>query len=455
MSPTYHMPPMSFRQSIVQWVTSLGNAVGTSFRRTFLTIYLLVMSSEWLSGPYLYTLFRDDYAFSESTVCALYATAYTSAAVSALATGFLADRYGRRKACLAQCLVHSAACLTVVFGGRNLPILFLGRVLAGTALTLLWTVFEGWMVTEWNARGLDECNETGTGNIGGGGGGGLCQMFGIMTTANCMTAIVGGVVGHALVSSFGSKLWPFGLGIVRMILRLLTCARPGWLGGQFESLFKNASYGNPADTLASLYIDIRIWTLTLITCCFEGTIFLVNFFWPGVLQNAHKSATLDEDNSSSSSKSNNSLATSALHIPLSHDIPYGVVFASFMAAMILGALFFNAYFGTKIFKNSGGSSTHELKAPVCLLTGAVLTAGLSLLCLSVTKSEIAQFCTFLVFEVANGVYVPSMAYTRGVVVDDRSRAGLYGLMKIPLFVFVILALGITAGESMHHTQMLI
>lgn len=181
-----------------------------SFCRTFLSIYLLVMSSEWLSGPYLYTLFRDDYALPESTVCALYATAYTSAAVSALGTGFLADRYGRRKACLAQCLVHSAACLTIVLGGRNLPILFLGRVFAGIALTLLWTVFESWMVTEWNARGLDECEE----EEGGSGGGGLCKMFGIMTTANCMTAIVGGIVGHALVSSFGSKLLPFGVGIV-------------------------------------------------------------------------------------------------------------------------------------------------------------------------------------------------------------------------------------------------
>lgn len=192
-----------------------------SFRRTFLSIYLLVMSSEWLSGPYLYTLFRDDYALSESTVCALYATAFTSAAVSALGTGLLADRYGRRKACLAQCLVHSAACLTIVLGGRNLPILFLGRVFAGIALTLLWTVFESWMVTEWNARGLNDCAEEEDGGSGGGGGGGLCKMFGIMTTANCMTAIVGGVVGHALVSWSGSKLWPFGLGIVSCVWSLV------------------------------------------------------------------------------------------------------------------------------------------------------------------------------------------------------------------------------------------
>lgn len=174
------------------------------FRVTFLSIYLLVMSSEWLSGPYLYPLLREDKGLPVSIVVALYATAYTSAAISALGVGFLADRYGRRKACLAECVIHALACLSVIVGRDCLPVLFLGRVLAGVGLTLLWTVFESWMVTEWNARGLE----------GGSGGGEMSRMFGMMTTANCMTAIVGGVLGHCMVSIFGSKLWPFAAGIV-------------------------------------------------------------------------------------------------------------------------------------------------------------------------------------------------------------------------------------------------
>lgn len=177
----------------------------SSFRRTFLSIYLVVMSPEWFSGPYLWSLLRDDKGLEESMVVALYATAYTSAAVSALIVGFLADRFGRRKAGLAQCVIHSAACLTVMFGGTCLPVLFLGRVLAGMALTLLWTVFESWMVTEWNARGLEEE-----------GGGGLSEMFAMMTTWNCASAILGGVFCHCMVSVLGSKLWPFGTGIVSL-----------------------------------------------------------------------------------------------------------------------------------------------------------------------------------------------------------------------------------------------
>lgn len=162
--------------------------------------------------------------------------------------------------------------------------------------------------------------------------------------------------------------------------------------------------------------DGRIWALTFVTCCFEGTAFLVIFLWPSVLQGAHEAASADAD-------------------PV--EIPYGVIFGSFMAAMIIGALFFST--SSKAMKTPA--------APVWLLLGAIFLACLSLLLLSVLEVEVPLYFSFLTFEVANGIYVPSMAYMRGLVVDSKSRAGIYGLMKIPLFIFVILALGITAeGE---------
>ncbi|KAH8780166.1 hypothetical protein F5883DRAFT_485137 [Diaporthe sp. PMI_573] len=379
------------------------------FRRGFLSIYLLVMSSEWLSGPYLYALLRDDRGLPEPVVIGLYATAYTSAAVSALGVGFLADRYGRRRACLAQCVIHSCACLTVVFGGNYLPVLFLGRVLAGTALTLLWTVFESWMVTEWNARGLDRS----------GAEGGLSEMFGVMTTTNCMAAIVGGLFGHCMVSALGSKMWPFWAGIVcEGVAAVLMLKRWNENFGVNQQLREDdhllaAPDGSETGRLG----DGRIWALTFVTCCFEGTAYLVIFLWPSVLQGAHDAASPEADPA---------------------EIPYGVIFGSFMAAMIIGAVFFNA--SLKSIKTPA--------APVWLLLSAIALACLGLLLLSVVQVEASLYFAFLVFEVANGIYVPSMAYMRGLVVDNKSRAGIYGLMKIPLFIFVILALGITAeGES--------
>lgn len=168
-----------------------------------------------------------------------------------------------------------------------------------------------------------------------------------------------------------------------------------------------------------MHSDSRIWALSLVTCCFEGTTFLIVFFWPSVLKAAHRQTHLDTHD----------------------DIPYGVISATLMASMIIGALLFNFSSSSKRFPCDISASA---KRPVCLLLAAVSVAGLSLLCLSLLRSEATQFCTFLMFEVANGVYTPSMAYIRGIVVDDKGRTGLYGLMKIPLFIFVILALGVTA-----------
>ena len=47
------------------------------------------------------------------------------------------------------------------------------------------------------------------------------------------------------------------------------------------------------------------------------------------------------------------------------------------------------------------------------------------------------------------MYVPSVAYQCGIVVDKSSRVSLYGLMKLPLVIFVIVALCTTAeGASL-------
>ncbi|CAN8101844.1 unnamed protein product [Discula destructiva] len=396
-----------------------------SFRRNFLAIYLLAMTPETLAGPYLWSLLRDDKGLPEAVVVALFATAYTSAAVSALVVGFLADRYGRRKACLVQCVFHATGCATVVFGGGEcLPVLFVGRVLAGVGLTLLWTVFESWMVTEWNARGLENKD-----------GGSMSEMFGMMTLWNCACAILGGVLCHSMVSILGSKMWPFGSAIILQGIAVVLIFRNMNENFGLRDAKSSETYDDgPPDIVGrGRFGDVRIWALTLATCCFEGTTFLVVFFWPSVLKSAHNDA--DAGNKDS-------------------DIPYGVISAALMAAMIIGALSFNAGCSPSssptrpAAAERGHSAT---RTPVCLLLGAVAAASASLLSLSILQlgggSEAAHFCMFLVFEVANGVYTPSMAYIRGLVVDERGRTGLYGLMKIPLFVFVILALGVTAEDA--------
>lgn len=389
----------------------------SKFRRLFLQVYLLVMGSEWLQGPYLYTLLRDEKALPESTVAALYATVYIAAAVSALGTGFLADRYGRRAACFCFCIIHSVACLTVL--SQNLAVLIIGRILAGIALTLLWTVFESWMVTEYISRGFEDSSVP------------LSSMFGIMTTSNCMAAILGGVLGHCMVLALGSRKDPFVAGITLEAAAAFLMWKT-WPENYGVQAPENESLEDAAarkETAPGLQLgDPRIWALSFVGCCFEGTTFLVVFFWPGMLQEAHTNDHGDGD------------------------IPYGPAFSTFMAAMILGAwLFRNLTKDHAAFRGQGEVQGWWIVRPSfttqSLLATSVFVAALSLLGMSLVTSELGTFAMCLLFEVCNGIYVPSIAFQRGLVVDESNRAGVYGLLKIPLFLSVVMSLAITARDT--------
>lgn len=176
--------------------------------------------------------------------------------------------------------------------------------------------------------------------------------------------------------------------------------------------------------------NVRVWILSLVSCCFEGTIFLFMYYWPGALQDAHDHST-DADTASD------------------HQLPFGVIFASFMAIMVLGALLFDILMirhGRSSTDGSDDALLLQKHLPVGLLTTALLLGGLGFLGAAfLGHREVLLLCSFLLLEACNGLYVPSMGYQRSQVVSDARRASVYGFMNIPLFVFVALALITTNG----------
>ncbi|KAI1840546.1 hypothetical protein JX266_013275 [Neoarthrinium moseri] len=404
-------------------------ALAKDFRRTFLQVYLLVMGSEWLQGPYLYSVLRDEKHLSPNMVAILYTATYSTAALFAPFTGILADRFGRRAACLTFCAIHSLSSLSVL--SEAIPILVLGRMLGGVGITLLWTAFESWMVTEYNARGLG-FGQTAIR---------LSDMFGIMTTANCINAILAGVLAHCVVLALGSKTDPFMLGLAldagAALLMLRTWKENRGVGaamavmeGEINSTSEGVSQRKSSwfrDLMASLQ-DRRILILSMVSSCFEGTIFLLMFCWPGALKEAYsRGSGRDQD---------------------SKLLPYGVIFANFMAAMVLGALAFNILMRRSRSLADPSCSTSTL--PTALLSSSLMLAGLCFLAAAFAKSELQLFVAFLLLEACNGMYVPSIAYQRGRIVKDSGRASVYGLMNLPLFLFVIAALLTTAEDGGTH-----
>lgn len=86
---------------------------------------------------------------------------------------------------------------------NNLTILFAGRVAGGVSTTLLFSVFEAWMISDYHERGLHICEDPLESSTV------LDSTFSAMTTLSCIVAIVSGIMGDGLVQASGTRTWPF------------------------------------------------------------------------------------------------------------------------------------------------------------------------------------------------------------------------------------------------------
>lgn len=111
--------------------------------------------------------------------------------------------------------------------------------------------------------------------------------------------------------------------------------------------------------------------------------------------------------------------------------PFGLIFSCFMSAMMLGAMIFSSI-DLKSVKDTGR-----------LLLGILTLAANCLLVPVLASSEMATFWGFTIFEVCVGMYFPAMGRLKSELVDDAVRARVYGVMRLPLNLFVVLALGLT------------
>jgi MFS family permease len=94
--------------------------------------------------------------------------------------------------------------MTVLFD--SIFILFGGRILGGLSSTLMYSVFESWMVTEYHRQHMDDT------------GGSLSDIFGLMTTLNGIIAILAGLFAEAIVDFTKNQEAPFLSAVICLVL---------------------------------------------------------------------------------------------------------------------------------------------------------------------------------------------------------------------------------------------
>ena len=130
------------------------NAVPPGFRRfqcVYLCVYLLATFGDWLQGPYFYDVYAE-YGFTRPQIQALFVVGFGASGIGGTVVGSLADTFGRKRFAVVYFLLYAAGCLLLHV--RVIEVLFLGRVLSGIATSLLFSVFESWVVCRHAQRGF-------------------------------------------------------------------------------------------------------------------------------------------------------------------------------------------------------------------------------------------------------------------------------------------------------------
>lgn len=170
--------------------------------------------------------------------------------------------------------------------------------------------------------------------------------------------------------------------------------------------------GGSSVSLKSMVMDKRILSLGLATTLFEGCMFLFVFFWTPALKSSRAVA-----------------GTTA-------SPPFGLIFSCFMSAMMLGSMLFSVI-DLRSERETGR-----------LLLSILAMAAISLMVPVLMRTEGLTFWSFAIFEACVGMYFPTMGRLKSEIVDDAVRGKVYALMRLPLNIFVVLALGLTQeGES--------
>ncbi|KAJ7064974.1 hypothetical protein C8F01DRAFT_1128976 [Mycena amicta] len=368
-----------------------ANALAT-LTRQYLAVYAIVMGADWLQGPYVYSLYHDQYNFPESTVAILFVTGFISAGLAAPLVGVWADQHGRKRLCLAFCALYTCACLCILV--PFLPVLLLGRILGGVSTSILFSAFESWLISSSNSYALSQSD--------------LSLIMGRATLVNGLIATGAGVFSNQLVGFSGSFASPFIASGALLILAWFVI-RGLWtenFGG--ASLDKAISdplqLGRLRIALRIVSNDVRLLVLGVTQTCFEGSMYLFVFLWVPSLQ----------------------------EFSIMGLLPLGYIFSSFMLSMMLGSLFY-----TFLSSTSSESTllTHaKLSSSVCALAAFALALSVS------QHDERTRFWAFCLFEACVGMYYPVQGMLRGALIANEQRATLSALFRVPLNVFVVVSL---------------
>mmetsp|Transcript_20791 Transcript_20791/g.49369 ORF Transcript_20791/g.49369 Transcript_20791/m.49369 type:complete len:491 (-) Transcript_20791:239-1711(-) len=372
--------------------------------KRYLFVYLTATLSDWLQGPYVYALYSD-YGFQQHEIAQLFVAGFGSSMIFGSFVGGMADWGGRRFFVILFAVVYAASCITKHF--KDYGVLMLGRLLGGVSTSLLFSIFEAWLIRAHADADLPKSC--------------LSKSFSWAAFGNSCVAITAGLVANNIAHAGpmtpvtdliykGGYLNPFDLALVALV-----CCAVGaavlWEENYGEESSGDQELTNGKGGRGKWYDGLKnAFTTTIrnreillcgfISSFFEGSMYIFVFMWTPLLR-----SFLEDPNG---------------------DLPFGLIFATFMVCCMTGSSIF---------------SILVEKYPVeKLAVGIFMVASVAMAIVAMEINETMSFLGMNIFEMTVGMYFPVMGTMKGGIVPEDKRAAIYNLYRIPLNFIVLFSL---------------
>jgi len=373
-----------------------SNAEYQKLNRSYLIVYSLVVTGDWLQGPYNYSLYQS-YGLSLEKIGWLSVCGFLSSLVLGTYVGSIADKFGRKKMCLVFCLLYGTSCLL-----RYVPdfyILLFGRVLSGISTSLLFSCFEAWLINEHNSKGFASSL--------------LSNTLTWAAFLNGLTAIISGLIGNVVVSYF-SYAAPYGVAVIffaisAIYIQLNWNENYGDTGAKDDKKEKKENKKEEKKSsaliegISVIFKDFTILSVGLIQSFFEAAMYIFVFLYSPILEEAHKLSGHDDE------------------------LPFGLIFAGFMVCIMIGSRIFNI-----LTQNNWRVITISL--PVFLL------GTLSMLLPIITMNEHILYWAFALFETCCGMFFPTLGCIKSEIIPEEVRSSVMNLFRVPMNAIVVIVL---------------
>jgi len=362
----------------------------TSFQYTYFIVYFCFLVADWLNAPYHYKIYSE-YHYMRDQIAVIYVAGYVSSIVFAPIAITLPDRFGRKSLCCACGLLYAAGSLMKCF--NSYLALLLSRIISSTASSVLFAACESWYVHE-HLESYDFPSEW------------INHTLQQTATWNGWLSFLSGILGFFMVEGLGFHAYtPSVLSAVFLVLGVII-AQLKWRDNRGAGP-KIKTKKLMIEGLKQIVKTPNVARLGLIQACVEGVIYVFIFLWTPTLTLLFESTETE------------------------YQLPIGQVFATFMAAMMIGSKL------SKILTRGYNKTNWEM-----LLFATVIGSA----CLywlgahTSSASKTTTYFAFIFFELACGAYFPAMNNLRSKIIPQKEAAIISVWVRLPMNAIATAAL---------------